>query len=138
MLLLDTHVWIWATVEHGSRTGPKTRRLLDRAASRDQLRVSVVSAFEVSSLCAAGRMSFTLPATEWIEAGLALPGVRLAELTRVIAVDAGQIPRSALADPFDRLLAATARRLDASLVTVDRALLEFAKATGLKAVNAAQ
>jgi hypothetical protein len=36
-------------------------------------------------------------------------GVRVAELTRRTAVEAGAIQRDALADPLDRLLVATAR-----------------------------
>lgn len=138
MLLLDTHVWIWAAGEMPSRLGRKTMRLIDQAAARDQLRVAVVSLVEVSAGAASGRINLAVPVHEWVEAALDRPGIRLAELTTSIAIEAGQIPRTALADPFDRVLAATARRLDAKLVTVDRALLEFAKATGLKAVDAAQ
>jgi PIN domain nuclease of toxin-antitoxin system len=42
-------------------------------------------------------------------------------------VDAGYIPRTALADPMDRLLVATARQLDATFVTADRAILTYAR-----------
>ena len=47
-----------------------------------------------------------------------------------IAIDAGSIPRDALADPLDRLLVATARRLDATFLTGDRRILEYAASTG--------
>ena len=59
-----------------------------------------------------------------------LSGVRLAELTRGVAVDAGFIPCAALADPLDRLIVATARQLDATLLTADSSILEYAKHTG--------
>jgi PIN domain nuclease of toxin-antitoxin system len=59
-----------------------------------------------------------------------LAGVRLAELTRGVAVDAGFIPRAALPDPLDRLIVATARQLAATLLTADSAILEYAKRTG--------
>ncbi len=136
MLLLDTHVWLWA-VSPSSRIGRKASRMIEQAAARDQLRVSAASVFEVSMLMASGRVRLSVPANEWVDGALGTPGIRLAELTIAIAVDAGQISRTVLADPMDRILAATARRLDASLVTADRALLAFAKATHLRAVNAA-
>ncbi len=120
------------------RLGRKASRLIDQAAARDQLRVAVISLVEVSTGAASGRIHLAVPVHEWVETALDMPGIRLAELTTSIAIEAGQIPRTALADPFDRVLAATARRLDAKLVTADRALLAFAKATGLKAVDAAQ
>ena len=53
--------------------------------------------------------------------------VRIAEVTSEAAVDAGDIPRTALADPLDRLLVATARQLDAMLVTADRAILHYVR-----------
>ena len=137
MVLIDTHVWIWAT-ENGPKLGRKATHRIRQASLKDLLRVSAASVFEVSMLTASGRIRLSLPVHEWVEAALAEPGIRLAELTTAVALDAGQISRSALADPMDRILAATARRLDASLVTADRALLAFAKATHLRAVDAAQ
>ena len=52
-----------------------------------------------------------------------------AELTRGVAVDAGFIPRAALADPLDRLLVATARQLDATILTADSSVLAYAAQT---------
>jgi len=57
-------------------------------------------------------------------------GVGVVELTPSVAVDAGSIPRPALADPLDRLLVSTARHLDAVFVTADRQILEYALASG--------
>lgn len=128
---------MWAQ-EGMPRLGRKAERLIEQAAARDTLRVSVVTVVELSTLSARGRIHLAVPVHEWVEAALETPGVRLAELTAPIAVDAGQIPRTVLSDPMDRLVFATARRLGASLVTADRALLALAKATGLKAVDAAR
>jgi len=56
--------------------------------------------------------------------------VRVAELLPEIAIDAGAIPRSALADPIDRLIVATARHLDAVVLSADAQILEYAARTG--------
>ena len=55
--------------------------------------------------------------------------MRIAELSPAIAIDAGHIPRAALADPLDRLLVATARRLDATFLTSDARILDYAAST---------
>ncbi len=83
-----------------------------------------------------GRLTLTLPADGWIREALAIPGVRVAELTVAVATDAGQIARTALPDPMDRLLVATAQRLDATLLTADTAMLEYATRSGLRVANA--
>jgi PIN domain nuclease of toxin-antitoxin system len=64
----------------------------------------------------------------WIDQALA-GGVRIAELTRRMAVEAGGIQREALTDPLDRLLVATARGLDATFVTSDHRILNYAVAS---------
>lgn len=123
MLVLDTHVWIW-TADADRRIGPRTRLLLLRHEA--QLRLSALSIFEVAALHACGRLRLTLPPEQWVREALDVPGVRVAEVTPSIAVDAGAIPRSALGDPIGRLLVATARQLDAVLVTADERILEYA------------
>ena len=125
MLLLDTHIWVWSVEAQERRVGRKTRQLLQRAESSDSVRVSPISLFEVTYLHGAGRLGVTSSLEQWIEGALLPAGIRLAELTAHIAIDAGHIARAALPDPMDRFLVATARQLDAMLVTCDRAILKY-------------
>jgi PIN domain nuclease of toxin-antitoxin system len=129
MVLLDTHSWIWTVEGDERRVGPRSRRLIAHAAAREAVRVSPATLFEIVALHTAGRVRLAQPLEQWIEASLDRPGVRLAELTRTVAIDAGFIPRAALADPLDRLLVATARQLGATLVTADSSVLGYAGRT---------
>ena len=86
--------------------------------------------FEITSLHTAGRLRLSRTPELWIGASLEASGVRIAELSSAIAIDAGSVPRDALADPMDRLLVATARQLDATLMTSDARILDYAAATG--------
>ena len=128
VLLLDTHVLIW-TLEGDRRVGRSTRALLARTEARGAFRVSPVSLFEVTALHTLGRIRLTRTPDEWIEEALADGRVRIAELTRAMAIEAGAIPRMALEDPMDRLLVATARGLDATFLTSDHRILKYAAAT---------
>jgi PIN domain nuclease of toxin-antitoxin system len=85
--------------------------------------------FEVTAQHTAGRLRLARPAEQWIHDALAVAGVRLAPLSAAVAIDAGGIPRSAVADPLDRLIVATARQLDATLLTSDAAILAYAAKT---------
>ncbi len=126
MLLFDTHVWIWAVEGDGRRLGRRTRSLLTTSETRGTIRVSPISVFEVVALHTVGRLRLTRTPERWIREALDTGGIRIAELSIDAAVDAGHIPRDALADPIDRLLVATARQHDAVLVTADTRILTYA------------
>jgi PIN domain nuclease of toxin-antitoxin system len=130
MLLLDTHVWLWSAHGDARRVGRRSRQLLLRAEAQEGIRVSAVTLFELTALHTLGRVRLARPVEQWVRDSLDAAGVRLAELTPAIAMDAGSIPRAALADPLDRLLVATARHLDAVLLTADARILEYASDTG--------
>jgi PIN domain nuclease of toxin-antitoxin system len=135
VLLLDTHAWIWSVEGDARRLGRRTRQLLSRAVTQDAIRISPVTLFEITTLHTAGRLRLARPPEQWIRDYLDAAGVRLVDLTPAIAIDAGHIPRTALADPLDRLLVATARQLDAAFLTSDTRILEYAAKTGTVRVH---
>ena len=129
MVLLDTHAWIWSVEGDTRRVGRKAQALLVRAEVQERIRVSPVSIFEIMALHTSGRLRLSRPAEGWVRDSVSAAGVRLAEVTPSIAIDAGAIPRAALADPLDRLLVATARQLDATFLTADQQILQYARDT---------
>jgi len=130
LLLLDTHVWLWTVEAEERRVGRRARRLIALAESREAVRISPASVFEIVTLHTMGRLRLARPPEQWVRNAFELFGVRLVELSIAIAIDAGCIPRTALADPVDRLLVATARQLDATFLTRDAAILRYASKTG--------
>lgn len=138
MLLLDTHVWLWSVNGDARRVGRRTRRLLSRAESQEAIRISPVSLFELMALHTLGRVRLARSPEQWIGEALDSAGVRVAELSPAMAIDAGRIPRESLSDPLDRILVATARHLEATLLTSDARILAFAAQTGdVRALDAA-
>ena len=92
--------------------------------------MSPVTLFELTALHTLGRIRLTRTPEQWIRESVNESAVRIAELSPVIAIDAGFIPRTGLADPLDRLLVATARHLDATFLTSDARILDYASAAG--------
>jgi PIN domain nuclease of toxin-antitoxin system len=129
LVLLDTHVWVWGVEGDLRRIGRRTRGILSRARTDDAIRVSPATVFEVTAQHTAGRLRLSRSPEQWIQDALAVNGVRLAALSAEVALDAGSIPRTALPDPLDRLIVATARQLDARLLTADTRILEYASQT---------
>jgi PIN domain nuclease of toxin-antitoxin system len=126
VLLLDTHVWIWTVDGDERRLGRQSRSVLMKSESHGAIRVSPVSVFEVVALHTLGRLRLARTPERWISEALDAAGIRLAEFSLDVGVDAGLIPRAALADPIDRFLVATARQLDAVLMTADARILDYA------------
>src|SRR5262249_43656891 len=128
LVLLDTHVWLWVTEKRAGRIGRRTMRLIARAESAGSIRVSALSLFEFAVLDSRGRVRLSRPRDQRIREVLETGGLIVADVSAAIARDAAGLPRDALPDPLDRFLVATARLLDATFITCDRRILDYAAA----------
>lgn len=124
-LLLDTHVLVWQ-LEDSSRISDAVYEQLQQAANEEQLLVSAITPWEIALFDVKGRLKLAREVKEWLEAALGLPGIHLEPLSPAIAVASTRLPGQIHGDPADRILVATARHTDATLVTADRELLEYA------------
>lgn len=135
MILLDTHVLIWG-VNNDARLGRRAAEIVEAAARDDAVCVSAITPWEIALLASKSRLSLGCGTGLWIEDALTRPGVRLVPLEPAIAVDSVELPGQFHGDPADRILVATARRLDIQLLTADRATLAYAAAGHLKVFDA--
>ncbi len=85
-----------------------------------------------------GRLRLGRELSGWIEDVLALPGVSLVAIEPAIAIDSVRLPGDFHADPADRFIVATARHLDAPLLTADRQILSYSAAGHVQTVDAAE
>lgn len=136
-LLLDTHVFVWLLAGN-ERLGTQARLVIEQAAEADQLYLSAISPWEIAMLVSKGRLILEQDVGEWMDAALALPGIRLVPLLPNISVASTRLPGSLHADPADRIIVATARHLAASLLTADGLLLNYGEAGYMKVLSAEQ
>jgi PIN domain nuclease of toxin-antitoxin system len=127
ILLLDTHCWLWEQFGNTEKFSRQGRRLIDKAAQSGDLRVSVISVWEIGMLEAKGRLALKMSCTEWVNQALATPGLSLFPLTPEIAIESSRLPGEIHADPADRILLATARITGARLLTADERLLAYGR-----------
>jgi PIN domain nuclease of toxin-antitoxin system len=81
--------------------------------------VPAICQVEVAQLVHRKRISLQLPIDEWLSLAIGYPGVRIEPLSATIAAEAYALPGAFHGDPADRLIVATARILDADLLTDD-------------------
>jgi PIN domain nuclease of toxin-antitoxin system len=87
--------------------------------------VSPITAWEVGSLVSRGRLQLLIRPERWFANLFEAPGVKLAEMPPDLLIASSYLPGRPPRDPFDRIIAATARELGATLITRDRALLAY-------------
>ena len=135
MIVLDTHALIWAIADD-ARLGEAARAAIEETAQTDRVAVSAITPWEIAMLAEKGRLRLGREVQSWIDAALALPGIWLAPIEPAIAIDSVRLPGEFHADPADRIIVSTARYLDAPLVTADGAILSYAAAGHVRAMNA--
>lgn len=134
-LLLDTHIWIGLINGERKIGTPKFLSLLAQAVSNAKVFVSIISVWEIGMLESKGRISLPYSCLEWVRKALQAPGISLAELTPEIAVESSRLPGKFHGDPADRILVATARSMGATLVTLDKPLLDYCQENHFHAIS---
>ena len=137
LVLLDTHTWVWL-LNGDSRICQKARASIERSLSKEAVLLSAISPWEVAMLVSKGRLGLNRDVGEWVQAAVSISGIRVEPISPEIVVASTRLPGNIHADPADRFIVATARHLDAVLVTDDRLLLDYGSAGHLKVLKAGQ
>ncbi len=122
-LVLDTHAWVW-WASKPERLSRSQRSAIDRVRRHGSglLLLSVISGWEVALLVQAGRLRLPVPLEAWLEEAMSIPGLEVVALTVPIIATAARL--TALRDPADMLIVATAQQHGARLVTNDARIEE--------------
>jgi PIN domain nuclease of toxin-antitoxin system len=123
-LLWDTCAAIW--IYEKARLSQAALEAMS-AAHRDGVPsyVSPITAWEVGMLTSRGRLQLLIRPERWFSSLFEVPGVRLAEMSPDVLIASSYLPGKPPKDPTDRIIVATARELGATLITRDRALLDY-------------
>lgn len=94
--------------------------------------LSAFSAWEIGMLVAKGRLTLERDPLTWFRIAAARFDVEVLAPTASILVAASFLPEPVHGDPVDRILIATARELDLTIITRDRAILAHGAAGHVK------
>ena len=125
-IVLDTHAWIW-WVTKDRRLSQKARAAIQNSQRDDTLWLSLISLWELAKKVEKAQLVLDRPLDQWLDEATAQPDLHLAELTRPILVESCRLPPPFPGDPADQIIVATARHLEAALVTKDRAIRQYSQ-----------
>lgn len=126
-VVLDTH--IWKMYVDGDRFSRRALRRIDAAASDGRLYVAAITIWEIAMLVHKRALRLNVPRLEWVSQAIHGSRAVVHPLEPSIAVDSMELGSAFHGDPADRMIVATARHLNAILVTKDGDILDWAEKT---------
>ncbi|WP_186387849.1 type II toxin-antitoxin system VapC family toxin [Stappia sp. TSB10P1A] len=125
--LLDTCAMIW--ISQGDPIAEDALAMLDTGSP---VSLSAMSAWELGVLVAKGRLASVKPPLRWFNDFVKAADLEVEAVTPDILVASSFLPTPVHNDPMDRILIATAREYDLTIVTRDRAILAYGEAGHVK------
>lgn len=129
--LLDTCAALWVVA--GAISQKAANALAEARRQSLQVYISPITAWEIGMLARKGRFRSQYSPQRWFEELMALPDAALADMPAKVLMESSFLPGEFHFDPADRIIAATAREYGYTVMTRDRALLEYAQAGHLSA-----
>lgn len=124
-LLLDTCAAIWIT--ENSALAQEAEDAMSTAFDQGRsVWVSPITAWERGVLTAKGRLASPTSPLRWFERLVSDAQLAICTLSPEILVESSFLPEPLHRDPADRIIIATARALDLTIVTRDRLILNYA------------
>jgi PIN domain nuclease of toxin-antitoxin system len=132
-LLLDTCAVVW--IAENEKLAPRAIQVLSSAHEAGvRTYVSPITAWEIGMLASRDRLKLLITPQRWFEKLLEIPTVRLAEMSPDLLIASSFLPGKPPRDPADRIIAATARDYGCTLMTRDRALLDYGEQGHIRVV----
>ena len=136
-LLIDTHIWVWASGGDAgaARFKPAASRAIETAAAERRLFASAASVWEIALKVQKGELIVSGDLRAWLRGQTHYPGIRVIPMSASLALDSTSLPAwirksdgKPHKDPSDRFIVAEARMRNAVLVTCDALMIDYARA----------
>jgi PIN domain nuclease of toxin-antitoxin system len=110
------------------------KALTDAYVAGSTTYVSPITALEIGTMARKRRLKSKLQPGRWFATLTGQPGMELAPMPPELLIESALLPGTIHNDPYDRIIAATAREYGYTVLTRDRALLDYAKQGYLSAL----
>lgn len=126
MVVLDTHVWIWLINGDDKIKNSGLLTIINKALKNSSIYIPAISLWEAAMLAYKDRITFSENTLEWIKMASSAPGISVYPITPEIAFESTALPGRFHGDPADRLIVATTRIINGTLLTFDKKIIDYA------------
>ena len=126
-LLLDTCAVLWIS-ENAPLASPAVEAIDKAQDDGDPLLLSPITAWEIGLLVSSSRLALPALPQAWFDKILRAPNVKLTDLSAHVLLASSFLPGTPPRDPADKIIIATARDQDLTIITRDRHILSYGKA----------
>ncbi len=134
MLVLDTHTWVWF-IQGSEKLKAPTIKMIESAIKTRTLYVAAISQWELAMLIKKSRIILNEPALSWMQNAMQSLNLKILPLTADIAIESTELPGEFHGDPADRMIVASARIHQLTILTRDAKILEYAKEKHVRAIE---
>jgi PIN domain nuclease of toxin-antitoxin system len=132
-LLLDTCAVIW--MAEGAGMDATAVAAIDDAFGRgENVHISAITAWELGLLSRRGRLPFTQSPHQLYRELVASEGIEEVAASSTVLLDSSFLPDILHNDPADRIIIATARAHNLTIVTGDKLILDYASRGHVRAI----
>lgn len=126
MIVLDTHTLIW-WVSGDSQLSQGAQQAIERELNVEDglVLVSSITSWEIAMLVQKERLALTMSVDHWLSTVSDIDAVQFVAVDNKIGVEATRLPGEFHKDPADRMIVATARHINAPLVTADEKIRTY-------------
>ncbi len=124
-LLLDTHVWVWLINADDRLNHRQYLKIIEQYSAQGAVRVSVISVWELGMLAAKARLILSKHIHQWVQEALNSKGISLEPLSIDIVLESAFMGDEAHGDPADRMILATAKNINAMIMTADKKIITY-------------
>ncbi len=122
-IVLDTCAILWAVSEQERLTAIARKAILESDAT---IYVSPISCAELACGVLRGRLTLDRHWKIWFRHFIELNNWNIVPIDLDVMEESYSLPEQFHADPADRIIVATARLHDASIITADKRIIEYA------------
>jgi PIN domain nuclease of toxin-antitoxin system len=123
MMLLDTHVWWWALNEP-NKLSSKALKVIKKNPPC-QRAIASISMWEFAMMVSTGRVEIRIPLDQWLDQAVNKSGLEVFDLSPKVASESCKLPGEFHKDPADRIIVATARINNLTLITKDKKIINY-------------
>lgn len=134
-IILDTHIFVWMITEK-NKLNKNIQEIITQNVPGHRILISAITVWEIAMLVQKGRLQFTIPVKPWIEKALTTPGITIIPLTPTLLLESCLLSGNFHDDPADRMIVATAKVENATLLTRDHRILDYSKHGYINALKA--